>query len=123
MNTYEIKPGFNGLPPIKDQYEENEKILIADAARKYGFKLVVEAYGVRRQLVAAWMKKTKRAEPKKHTEAAPVTTFIIQSPDGKEITPSEVLAKVGNVEKVYVRPDENAAYWVRGEENGAVNLW
>ena len=50
-------------------------------------------------------------------------TVIIQSPMGGEITPEEVLAKVGPVDKVYVRVDENAAYWVRGNESGAVNLW
>lgn len=50
-------------------------------------------------------------------------TVIIQSPMGGEITPEEVLAKVGPVDKVYIRVDQNAAYWIRGEESGAVNLW
>ena len=50
-------------------------------------------------------------------------TVIIQSPMGGEITPEEVLAKVGPVDKVYVRVDLNTAYWVRGDESGAVNLW
>lgn len=50
-------------------------------------------------------------------------TVIIQSPMGGEITPEEVLAKVGPVDKVYVRVDENKAYWTRGDESGAVDLW
>lgn len=50
-------------------------------------------------------------------------TVIIQSPMGGEITPEEVLAKVGPVDKVYIRVDQNTAYWVRGDESGAVNLW
>ena len=29
----------------------------------------------------------------------------------------------GEVDKVYVRVDENKAYWVRGDETGAVDLW
>ena len=52
-----------------------------------------------------------------------VTAVIIQSPMGGEIDVNEILAKVGPVDKVYVRVDQNAAYWVRGDESGAVNLW
>ena len=48
---------------------------------------------------------------------------VIQSPLGGEITSAEILARVGNVDKVYVRVDENKAYWVRGEESGSVDLW
>ncbi len=48
---------------------------------------------------------------------------IIQSPLGGEITEAEILARVGNVDKVYVRVDENKAYWVRGDETGSVDLW
>ena len=51
------------------------------------------------------------------------TAVIIQSPMGGEIDVNEILAKVGSVDKVYVRVDQNAAYWVRGDESGAVNLW
>ena len=50
-------------------------------------------------------------------------TVIIQSPMGGEIDVNEILAKVGPVDKIYVRVDQNAAYWVRGDESGAVNLW
>ena len=61
----------------------------------------------------------------------PVMQLIIQSPSGQEITPEDVRAKistaVGAVEKVYIRPDDGKAYWVRGEgekeEHGAVELW
>ena len=64
----------------------------------------------------------KTAAPKKPAvkKAAEV---IIQSPLGGEITNAEILARVGNVDKVYVRVDENKAYWVRGEETGSVDLW
>ena len=48
---------------------------------------------------------------------------VIQSPLGGEITSAEILARVGNADKVYVRIDENKAYWVRGEESGSVDLW
>ena len=49
--------------------------------------------------------------------------YIIQSPMGGEITPEEIAKKVGSVDKVYIRVDENKAYWVKGEETGSVDLW
>ena len=42
---------------------------------------------------------------------------------GGGITPDEIIAKVGPVDAVYVRVDENKAYWVRGDETGSVDLW
>ena len=51
------------------------------------------------------------------------TKVVIQSPLGGEITPEEIIAKTGTVDSVYVRVDENKAYWVKGEETGDVNLW
>ena len=61
----------------------------------------------------------------KHTRARKKTTptVIIQSIMGGEINVEEVIAKVGDVDAIYVKPEENAAYWVRGDESGAVNLW
>ncbi len=69
-----------------------------------------------------------------NTPVAPAMSamkLIIQSPSGQEITPEDVRAKVstavGSVDRVYIRPDEGKAYWVRGEgekeEHGAVELW
>ena len=49
--------------------------------------------------------------------------IIIQSPLGGEITPFAILAKVGEVDKVYIRVDKNKAYWVKGSETGSVDLW
>jgi DNA-binding transcriptional regulator YiaG len=49
--------------------------------------------------------------------------IIIQSQDGREINPEEIIARVGEVDSIYVRVDHNAAYWVRGEETGQVSLW
>ena len=48
---------------------------------------------------------------------------IIQSPMGGNITPEAILAKVGKADKIYIRVDENKAYWVRGKETGSVDLW
>ena len=63
----------------------------------------------------------KKAAVKK--PAAKVAEVIIQSPLGGEITPEAILKKVGQVDTVYVRVDQNKAYWVKGEEYGSVDLW
>ena len=57
-------------------------------------------------------------------KAEKVAEVLIQSPMGGEITPAAVLAKVpADVDTVYVRVDQNKAYWVKGEETGSVDLW
>ena len=79
-------------------------------------------------------KKTKAAPKtkKKAEKAAPApkkalprkTEIIIQSPLGGEITPDAILARLSkDVDSVYVRVDQNKAYWVKGEEYGSVDLW
>ena len=85
-------------------------------------------------------KKTEKKTTKKTTKKADSTPkksqvkkgLVIQSPMGGEITPDEILAKVanatkgsrvGNVDTIYVRVDENKAYWVKGKKNGSVILW
>ncbi len=65
---------------------------------------------------------TKKSATKK-SPAKKVAEVIIQSPMGGEITGEEILARIGEVDKVYIRVDENKAYWVRGEETGSVDLW
>ena len=74
---------------------------------------------------------TKKAAstPKKSQEKKGI---VIQSPMGGEITPDEITAKistatkgtgVGKVNTIYVRVDENKAFWVKGNKNGSVDLW
>mgnify|MGYP002627262879 CR=1 FL=1 len=79
---------------------------------------------------AAKSKSTSNSTAKVNVSVAPVMSvmeLIIQSPSGQEITPEDVRAKistaVGSVDRVYIRPDEGKAYWVHGEEHGAVELW
>lgn len=62
-------------------------------------------------------------KPATKKAAKKATEVIIQSPYGGEISYAEILAKVGEAEKVYVRVDQNKAYWVRGLETGDVDLW
>ena len=67
--------------------------------------------------------KKKALAPKKTQTAPKAPVVILQSPFGGEITAEEILSKVGSVDTVYVRIDQNKAYWVKGEENGEVDLW
>ena len=75
------------------------------------------------------VRKTEESKAKAKASAArkpaarKATEVIIQSPMGGNITPEAILAKVGKADKVYIRVDENKAYWVRGEETGSVDLW
>ena len=62
-------------------------------------------------------------KPATKKAAKKATEVIIQSPYGGEISYAEILAKVGEAEKIYVRVDQNKAYWVRGLETGDVDLW
>lgn len=64
----------------------------------------------------------KTSKPKKATSSKQ-TAIVIQSPMGGEITTEDILAKVGDVDKAYVRVDQNAIYWIKGEKSGAVNIW
>jgi len=55
--------------------------------------------------------------------AKPAVSVVIQSPMGGEITPEEICARIGQADTVYIRVDQNKAYWVRGEEHGEIDLW
>ncbi len=61
--------------------------------------------------------------PAKKPAAKKQAEVIVQSPMGGELSVNEILAKIGAADKVYVRVDQNKAYWVRGEETGDVDLW
>lgn len=73
--------------------------------------------------VTAMKETVKETVKKPRAKKVPVSEVIIQSPMGGEITPEAILAKVGAVDKIYIRVDENKAYWVKGEETGSVDLW
>lgn len=52
------------------------------------------------------------------------SSIVIESQMGGSITTDEILSKLPDgVDTVYVKPEENAAYWVKGEASGVVNLW
>ena len=71
--------------------------------------------------------KTAAAEPgntvEKKARRTKKAKIVIQSPMGGEITTEDILKKIGEAETVYVRVDQNKAYWVKGDETGSVELW
>ena len=96
------------------------------AVKKAAEEKIVEKKPAEKKVAAVKAPAKKAAEKKPAEKKAPAkknAEVIIQSPLGGEITGAEILARVGKVDKVYVRVDENKAYWVRGDETGSVDLW
>lgn len=90
----------------------------AKAAEKKAVKKTQKPKTQKPAAKAATVKETaKRAHEKK------IPTIIIQSPLGGEISSDEILEKLGDVEKAYVRVDQNKAYWVKGDKTGDIDLW
>ena len=65
----------------------------------------------------------KKAEVAAEEKQNSAPQFFIQSPFGHEISPEAIMDKIGEVDSVYVRVDQNKLYWVKGDENGAVDIW
>ena len=115
---------------VQQAVEAHEKV---EAAVKKAAPKAKKAVKDTAKAAKATVKKTaeiaktgsKKAPAKiKDNKAAVPTTVFIQSPLGGAITSAEILAKVGtDVDRVYVRVDQNKAYWVKGEETGSVDLW
>jgi len=66
-------------------------------------------------------KVTKKAS-KKTKKSAPILTIEAQM--GGQITVDDILKRIPEgVTRVYIKPEENKAYWVKGDESGEVDLW
>ena len=105
---------------VKKSAEEPAAVKKTSAKKSADEKAVKSA--AKKSAVAAEPAAEKKPAAKK-TVKKKTAEVIIQSPLGGEITEAEILARVGNVDKVYVRVDENKAYWVRGNESGSIYLW
>ena len=95
---------------------------------------IKEVFGVdvETEVKATAKKKSEKKAATASKEAPVKKGLIIQSPMGGEITPDEIFAKiktatkgtgVGKIDTIYVRVDENKAYWVKGKKRGSVDLW
>lgn len=119
IETGKLKPSQEVADAVKRVYGESIEVPAAKAKKPAEKKAAKKA-----KPAAAGAKKApagKKAPAEK--KAAKKAEIIIQSPLGGEITPEAVLKKVGAADAVYVRVDQNKAYWVRGEEYGSVDLW
>ena len=74
------------------------------------------------EAVAAPVEAVKEKKTRKRARKTEMT-FVIQSPFGGEITPEEIRTRIGEADAVYIRVDQNKAYWVKGDENGDIDLW
>ena len=67
--------------------------------------------------------------PREKTARKKGPTIVIQSIMGGEITVEEILARIEaqaseqEISSVYIKAEENRAYYVAGEEGGYVELW
>ena len=60
-------------------------------------------------------------KPIKAERNIPIT---IESQMGGSITTDEIFSRLPDgVDRVYIKTEENRAYWVRGEESGDIKLW
>ena len=131
----EVKETAAPAEEKKDQIDINA--VLARVA-EIGVRKAAAEIGVAWQTVNKWKKDAgKMATPTASTKeekkedvvvAAEViekkTKIIIQSPLGGNITPRQVLQKIPDgSDSVYIRVDENKLYWVKGDENGAVDIW
>ena len=93
------------------------------AAPKAAPKAVPKAAAAKAAVKSAVQAAASKAAAKKPAAKAKAVEYIIQSPMGGEITPAEILKKIGKADKVYIRVDENKAYWVNGDKTGSIDLW
>ena len=96
------------------------------AAKKVEDKVVAEEIEVKKT-AAKTARKTKETVKKVEAAAkkpAGKLEIIVQSPMGGNITAEEIAAKLPKgAETVFVRVDQNKLWWIKGEENGSVDIW
>ena len=121
------------MDAVKEEKEPDITAILARVA-EVGVRKAAAEVGVAWQTVNKWKKDAEKAatpaastKEEKKEEKKPEekkTKIIIQSPMGGNITPRQVLQKIPDgSDSVYVRVDENKLYWVKGDENGAVEIW
>lgn len=105
---------------------ENLKIVAGDTVKEavQAAKGTVKQTGEKINTVT---EKTAKAPAKKPRKKGPAV--VIQSIMGGEITVDEILARIETqineqkVTSVYIKAEENRAYYVAGDEGGYIELW
>ena len=113
----------NDKPTVEVAAEAGAEVVVAveEKAKAAEKKAVKKAQKPKTQKPAAKAATVKKTAKRTHEKKIP--TIIIQSPLGGEISSDEILEKLGDVEKAYVRVDQNKAYWVKGDKTGDIDLW
>ena len=96
---------------VKEVVEKEARKAVKTTAKKAAGKAAKAAVGV--AVVEGVKKKAAPKTPK----------FTIESKMGGQITYDEIMKKVPKGADVYVKPEENRAYWVKGKKSGEVVLW
>ena len=135
--------------PAEEKKDQIDISAVLARVAEIGVRKAAAEIGVAWQTVSKWKKdaaatqtapissiQEKKKEEKKQEKKQPEenddvvdaeenkTTIIIQSPLGGNITPGQILKMIpAGCDSVYVRVDENKLYWVKGDENGAVDIW
>ena len=102
---------FGAAKVVKKTVEKEVGKAVKTTAKKAAGKAAKAAVGV-----AAVKGAKKKAAPK-------TPTFTIESKMGGQITYDEIIRRVPKGADVYVKPEENKAYWVKGKKSGSVVLW
>ena len=69
-------------------------------------------------------KKEKMQKKGKKKKSGNKAAIIIQSPEGKDITPKQIRKLIPEgADYVCVRVDENRLYWVKGSGSGVADIW
>ena len=120
--------------PAEEKKDQIDISAVLARVAEIGVRKAAAEIGVAWQTVSKWKKDAEKAatpaastKEEKKEEKKPEekkTKIIIQSPMGGNITPRQVLQKIPDgSDSVYIRVDENKLYWVKGDENGAVDIW
>lgn len=122
-----------GITPMLQGRYESGKLAIPEKVEEK-IKELFQEKKAKKTRKAAKPEKAPATEEKKPVEKKPsarkakaklaAPAVYIQSQMGGSITPEEVLSRIPKeAEAVYIKPEENMAYWVKGDDGGAVELW
>ena len=115
----------SGKIPIPEDIVK--KVLALDAAKGAKEAVQTKEKDIVKDTAKAAAKKTvKEAEKKIVKDAGKKrgTILYIESQLGGRIRLKEILKRIpAGSDEVYVKPEENKAYWVKGDQTGDINLW
>ena len=113
------KVAADAAQALVDTEKKVDKRKRKTTARIKAEKPAIEAVA---EALAAPVEEAKALKPEKQAKAHTMK-LVIQSPYGAEITPEEIRERIGEADAVYVRVDQNKAYWVKGEKTGSIDLF